>query len=203
MTMRRKSYNIPNHAHFLTFSCYRRQQLLTDDTIRLRLLQSWDEARQRLRVAIWSYVIMPEHVHLLIHPIQDDYQIADILRGLKEGFSRWVVAHWQKESPFHLNRITLQRGKRVVRRFWQEGGGYDRNVFGWDVIRRAVEYIEWNPVRRGLVNDPLDWQWSSAQSRAGRGNVPLAIDQFESSFQDREPCSGTRTNVRATPTGSE
>jgi hypothetical protein len=50
--MRRKSYNIPNHAYFLPLSIYHHQQLLTDDSLRVRLLQSWDEARRRLRFAI-------------------------------------------------------------------------------------------------------------------------------------------------------
>lgn len=97
--MRRVTYNLPNHAHYLTFSCYRRQQLLTSDDLRSQLLRVWDEARRSGNFAIWSYVIMPEHVHLLIYPRGDDYKVSDILRRLKEPFTRWVVAYWLVNDP--------------------------------------------------------------------------------------------------------
>ena len=119
---------------------------------------------------------MPEHVHLLLSPHEEEYQIAAVLRLLKESFARWVVRYWEQQAPHLLDRITAQRGTRRVRRFWQEGGGYDRNLFDWDVIRRAIDYIEWNPVRRGLVRDPLEWTWSSARSRAGMAGAPLVLD---------------------------
>lgn len=180
--MKRTSYNLPNHAHFLTFSCYRRQQLLTSDSLRLLLLTTWDDARTKEDFSIWSYVIMPEHVHLLIYPREQSYKMSDILRFLKAPFTRRVVEHWQKESPSLLRRIKVQRGKRTVHRFWQEGGGYDRNLYNWDTIHKAIEYIEWNPVRRGLVKEPLDWQWSSARARTGDSDVPFVVDEHTEMF---------------------
>ena len=176
--MKRTSYNLPNHAHFLTFSCYRRQQLLTCDDLRLQLVKAWDEARRTGNFAVWSYVIMPEHVHLLIYPKDDPYDMSHVLRVLKEGFTRRAVAYWRDQAPQSLDRISAQRGKRVVHRFWQEGGGYDRNLYDWDTIRRAIDYIEWNPVRRGLVSDPNAWVWSSARARVGENDVPWSVDEF-------------------------
>ena len=176
--MSRISYNLPNHAHYLTFSCYRRQQLLTSDDLRQLLVKTWDEARGNGSLAIWSYVIMPEHVHLLVYPNNERYQMSKMLRLLKEGFTHRVVAHWKDQAPHMLERIRIQRGGRWLHRFWQEGGGYDRNLYNWDTIRRAINYIEWNPVRRGMVSDPNDWRWSSAQARAGVGDVPLNLDRF-------------------------
>jgi putative transposase len=107
--MKRITYNLPNHSHFLTFSCYRRQQFLTSDDLRSQLVRVWNDARCTADFAIWSYVIMPEHVHLLVHPSREEYEM----------------------------------------------------TFIWDTIRKAIEYIEWNPVRRGLVSDPLEWRWFS------------------------------------------
>ena len=66
---------------------------------------------------------------------------------------------------------------------WQAGGGFDRNLTEWDRIHKGIEYIEWNPVRRGLVVDPVQWEWSSAQARAGLANVPLPIDSVDSVFR--------------------
>jgi putative transposase len=46
-------------------------------------------------------------------------------------------------------------------RFWQRGGGYDRNLRTTRDIHEKIQYIHNNPVRRGLVDRPGDWAWSS------------------------------------------
>jgi putative transposase len=97
--MRRVSFNLPYLAHYLTFSCYKRQQLLIDAVLCGRLLSCWDEARRRNNFAIWAYVVMPEHVHLLIWPRSEQYQIAAILRSLKEPFAHRVAKHWSTMAP--------------------------------------------------------------------------------------------------------
>jgi putative transposase len=61
-----------------------------------------------------------------------------------------------------LSRITVKRGKRPVRRFWQPGGGYDRNVIEPYTLAEMIEYIHANPVRRGLVKKAEDWKGSRA-----------------------------------------
>ena len=175
--MARKSYNLPNHAHYLTFSCYKRQKLLTSDVLRERLVEIWVKACTEGDFAVWAYVIMPEHAHLLIYPRKEQYEVSKILRLLKERFARWVVRKWKDHSPHLLEQIVVIRGQRTLHRCWQEGGGYDKNVHEFNAISRIIEYIEFNPVRRGLVKDPLEWKWSSARLRAGEGNVEWDNDK--------------------------
>ena len=55
------------------------------------------------------------------------------------------------------------KGGRIVRRFWQSGGGYDRNVFKDETFVHTLEYMHENPLRKGLVRKPSDWKWSSAR----------------------------------------
>ncbi len=66
------------------------------------------------------------------------------------------------------------------------GGGYDRNLFKWKHIEGAVDYIEWNPVTRGLVSDPKEWIWSSARARAGESDVPLIVDSLDVDLERSE-----------------
>jgi putative transposase len=122
---------------------------------------------------------MPEHVHLLVWPGSEDCKMAAILRLLKEPLARWVVKYWISTAPQLLDRIRVCRGARCVHRFWQEGGGYDSNLCKWESITKAIEYIEWNPVRRGFVVDPSAWQWSSARCHQGDKDVPLALDSID------------------------
>jgi putative transposase len=68
----------------------------------------------------------------------------------------------------------LAKGKKggEVFRFWQPGGGYDRNITDKDTLVRMIDYIHENPVRKGLVTDPLDWKWSSlSQIVTGRCEI--------------------------------
>jgi putative transposase len=82
-----------------------------------------------------------------------------------------------KHSPDWLARLTVTgRANRVERRFWQAGGGYDRNLMEPTTIRHVIDYIHGNPIRRGLVNQADDWPWSSAGFYSGRQPVKLDID---------------------------
>jgi len=61
-------------------------------------------------------------------------------------------------------------------RFWQRGGGYDRNLWTPRYVWETIDYIHGNPVRQGLCKRDIDWVWSSARAYAGEVDVPLAID---------------------------
>ena len=57
-------------------------------------------------------------------------------------------------------------------RFWQEGGGYDRNLRSEVAILAAIDYIHENPVRRGLCKPSADWRWSSARHYRNECGIP-------------------------------
>ena len=61
-------------------------------------------------------------------------------------------------------------------RFWQPGGGYNRNITRISTLRSMIEYLHGNPVRRGLVAKAEDWEWSSARWYAGLRQVPIEMD---------------------------
>src|SRR5262249_48785979 len=65
---------------------------------------------------------------------------------------------------------------RLRHRFWQPGGGYDRNITSAAALRAVIDYIHANPVRRGLVARAEDWEWSSARWYAGLRPVKLEMD---------------------------
>jgi putative transposase len=70
-----------------------------------------------------------------------------------------------------------QPNGEVSYRFWQRGGGYDRNLFEPATIFEEIDYFHNNPVRRGLCLKPEDWFWSSAADYAGIRVGPLRIDR--------------------------
>jgi len=132
---------------------------------------------------------MPEHVHLLLRPDRDEYSIVEIVRAIKGPFARRVLAFWRELDPHRLLGLHVISGKRELYRFWQAGGGFDRNLYKMEHIIKTIDYIEYNPVHRGLVSEPAEWIWSSAQARMGNSDTPLRIDAIESyGGRTIEPC---------------
>jgi putative transposase len=90
---------------------------------------------------------------------------------------RKALAFLRHHAPEFLTRLRDEQPNGEVHyRFWQRGGGYDRNIIEPGTLHAMIEYIHNNPVRRGLVSKPTDWPWSSARWHAGYHDVPLAMD---------------------------
>jgi putative transposase len=171
-----RHYDVPGEARCLTFCCYHRFPFLEKDRTRQWFLEALQAARAEWGFALWAYVLMPEHVHVLLLPRLEAPSLTGILRDLKEPVGRKAVAYLEKHAPAWLEKITVREGKRVRRRFWQPGSGFDRNIREMQVVLAEIDYIHANPVRRGLVARPKDWQWSSAPWYAGIGPVPIEMD---------------------------
>lgn len=128
---------------------------------------------------VWAWVFMPEHVHLMIFPVAENYSTAAILKSIKQASSRRIISVFAGSKPQILEK--LETGQQKTRyRFWQAGSGYDRNYWSTDEILKQIDYIHMNPVRRGLVENPEDWEWSSAGFwlRCKNGPVEMKTDHF-------------------------
>jgi len=170
-------FDEPGHAHFLTFSCYRRLPLLGKDRSRGWLIEAILAARRKHGFDLWAWVAMPEHVHLLVWPKQPDYRMQTILADIKRPVGQEAIAWLEANHPEFLEKLTVRNRNRTYRRFWQAGPGQDRNIFDPNAAHDIVEYIHTNPVQRGLVTLPEQWAWSSAANWAGKEDVPLKVDK--------------------------
>ncbi|MEN6450551.1 MAG: transposase [Thermoguttaceae bacterium] len=154
----RHRFDEPGNVHELTFSCYRGYQFLGRDRTRLWLLEELESARRRRLFELWAYVLMPEHVHLLIRLCDPASDVGHVFGDIKEAVARRAITYLETNSPHWLSRITVREGQRIRRRFWQPGGGYDRNVVELSTVHQMVEYLHANPVRRGLATSPNEWE---------------------------------------------
>lgn len=158
-----KHYHEPGHLHELTFSCYQRLPLFTNDSWRFQLARCIDAAGKELDIQLAAFVFMPEYVHLLVVPTSPEPAIDRYLACVKQPFSKWMRQRLTEVSSPLINRLTVQeRPAKTCFRFWQEGPGYDRNLMTPAAIEAAIDYIHMNPVRRGLRKRTVDWKWSSA-----------------------------------------
>ena len=87
-----------------------------------------------------------------------------LLKAMKAPFSTRIKRRLEAAGSPLLERLTVRERPKIHRfRFWQEGGGYDRNLRSVKSVEAAVAYIHENPVRRQLCERSADWRWSSAR----------------------------------------
>ena len=159
---KRKSFNDPGHAHELTCSCFKKQTFLKSENAKTMLASAINNARIKYQFDIWAWVFMPEHFHMMIFPRLEIYSISDILKAIKQPVAQKMVNLLKEKNPKALRY--LETGLASPRyRFWQDGGGYDRNYWKAEEIRIQVDYIHNNPVKRGLVESAIEYEWSSAR----------------------------------------
>jgi putative transposase len=175
-----KRLDVPGQARELTFSCHGRLPLLSKDRTRGWLVEAIEAARARWGFKLWAYVVMPEHVHLLVLPASDGCDVAAIVRAIKQPVAMRAMHHLRDHAPDWLRRLeVVTQAGEVKHRFWLAGGGYDRNITEPSTVHACIDYLHENPVRRGLVATGVEWSWSSARWYAGLDDGPLRIDQPE------------------------
>lgn len=140
MTTGLKRYYGLGHLHFLTFSCYQRLPLLDSIASKNLFVAILGEVRNRYRFALVGYVVMPEHVHLLISE-PNETTPSSVLQMLKK-------------------RVSYRAVNRPSPHFWQSRF-YDFNVWSSKKKTEKLLYMHLNPVKRRLVTHPADWPWSS------------------------------------------
>jgi putative transposase len=147
-----------NDLHVLTFSCYRRQALLENGARADLFLRILERVRRRYRLVVLGYVVMPEHVHLLVSEPQRN-TLSTAIQALKLGFIRSHTGAPIPASCKRGERWGTQTGSSG-QHFWQ-ARFYDFNVWTEKKRIEKLRYIHRNPVTRGLVDSPEKWRWSS------------------------------------------
>ena len=125
-----RHYHEPGDFHELTFSCYRRMPLLSNDVWRERLPRSIESSCAESSFELVAFVYMPEHLHLLVYPKTREPKIGRFLARLKQPFSKEIKRILINSRSSLLDKLTVRErpGKHCFR-FWQEGPGFDRNVY--------------------------------------------------------------------------
>ena len=99
-----KRYQQSGQSHFVTFSCYRRRPYRVPSKVSALFLACLEQMRRRYGFRVYGYVVMPEHVHLLVSE-PDVELLATAIQALKIAVSRGAwSAGWREEQPFWQKR---------------------------------------------------------------------------------------------------
>ena len=157
MAPRLHRYYGAGYSHFITTSCYRRLPLLGIARNRDLFVRVLEQVRRRYHFVLVGYVVMPEHVHLLIgEPERGDPSV--VMQAIKQGFARQLLARLCRAE--NSKQLSLWTGPSERGRIWQPRF-YDFVVFSDKKRVEKLRYMHRNPVKRGLVLEPEQWVWSS------------------------------------------
>ena len=167
-------------THFITFCCYHGRTYLATAAAKCTFETALERVRRSFGLCVYGYVIMPNHVHLLLsEPERSDLSAA--IKSLKQGIARRLIG--------------------TAEHFWQKRY-YDFNVRTYDQFLEKLRYIHRNPVKSGLCARPEDWPWSSFRHYATGFEGRVEIES-EWTARKRERAAGTLCPAVALPHSSQ
>jgi putative transposase len=155
------------YPHHITQRGNNREPVFFDDSDRFAYLEALNHYTQEYNVEIWAYCLMVNHVHLLTVPHTSD--------GLARGIGMTNLRYTR-----YVNRKYFRSGRLWQNRFYSCIVDTDRYL--WIVAR----YIESNPVKAGLAETALDYQWSSVHHHLGEKEDPLLNSSKWLNREDRD-----------------
>ncbi|MCA9249991.1 MAG: transposase [Phycisphaerae bacterium] len=172
-----------NQVHFTTFCCYRRLQFFRHAIVCDAFIETMKTVRAKLDIRWLGYVVMPEHIHLLLLPqaenTGDPVPISNVLHDLKGLSGRHCKAAlrtvWKEKNSLGTPPLDAWARGTAAKPFWKPRG-YDFNVTNEKKVIEKLEYLHNNPVRRGLVESPEQWKWSSYRFYEFDDRSLLAMD---------------------------
>jgi putative transposase len=142
-----------------------------------------DRIRIQKKFLVLGFVVMPKHIHLLVSEPEES-SLSAVLQVLKQEVARILLKKPKKRVPGQL--MLGFAGLEKERHLWQRRF-YDFNVWSESKFNEKLNYMQANPVKRGLVLHPKDWPWSSWSHYAKGKTGLLRIDRLTASGERNGP----------------
>jgi len=139
-------------------------------------LHELEAARARWALHILGYVVMPNHVHLVLFP-ENEIHLGKVLKEIKARSGFRILTKWKAGDRDFLAKLKAGRGRKALYSFWQPRG-YDHNCRTPEIVREKSRYCHANPVKAGLVSGPGDWPWSSYGWYNGKRDGIVVVSEF-------------------------
>ena len=156
----------PAHLYFVTSSAIQHAHLFRSDVMKQVIADSCNYMAIQGWLVIYAYVIMPNHLHLVVQ-CQPDHPVMDVMRDFKKFTSKQIIERYEAEGNdkvLDYLRSAVKRPGKQEHAVW-DGEYQAKDVVSPDFLWQKVEYVHNNPVqpRWHLVEVPEDYMWSSAR----------------------------------------
>jgi REP element-mobilizing transposase RayT len=176
--MSRTRYKIYDNAypHFLTCTVVEWLPIFTRPDAVQVLLDSWSFLQREGRLTLFAYVVLENHVHFIASSDDLSKEIGDF----KSYTALRLIDLLQSAgAKTILQQLAFRKARHKVDRkhqLWQEGS-HPQQISSDEMMRQKIDYIHYNPVKRGFVDEPEHWRYSSARNYAGLpGLIDVATD---------------------------
>ncbi len=172
--MHLKHYDHDCRARFITFCTHKKLQILSNNIFRNLLLDAIRNARVKHGFQLIGYVIMPEHVHLVLIP-KTTTKIGSMIGEIKRISATEILA--MIKDPALLARLTVNRNRSGNLSCWQRRC-FDHNCRTEKAMWQTIDYCHYNPIKRKLVKKAEDWIWSSDRWYKGMDRIMIDMDEY-------------------------
>lgn len=169
MSSKAERHDEPGSTHFWTIYCYRRLPFFRDHLMKRVVIDALRTLQQRFGICLIGYVVMPEHVHVLLYPQKrasdEPIPISSLLKVFRkyvdlQGKARMGEFYQRYRQLWSESLTGWARGRLGTEAIWEKRG-HDFIVGRGETLIEKLQYCHMNPVKRGLVKDPARWPWSS------------------------------------------
>lgn len=159
--------------HFMTCTVIKWIPVFRNEDIVRLVLNSLKFMIENRRLALHGWVIMEDHIHMMASALNLSKEIHDF-----KSFTARSIIDFLEEKHFRLllNQFTILKKQHKINQqyqFWEEGC-HPEMILNTGILTQKLDYIHYNPVRRGLVDDPSQWRYSShVDYHEGQGLLPI------------------------------
>jgi putative transposase len=152
--------------YFFTVVTLKRRSFLTDELARACLRAAWEETRQRSYFEVVALCLLPDHIHCIWKLPEGDRDFSLRWSRIKSGFTRRYLYSDGEECIQTFSRSIKRERGIWQRRFWEH------QIRDVEDLQRHVDYVHYNPVKHGLVEQVEDWPWSTYHKYVREGIYP-------------------------------
>ena len=166
--MGRSRYHVlGNQPHFVTCTVVNWIPLFSKVELAQIILDSLGFLQNQQRLSLHGYVIMENHLHLIASASNLPMEIGNFksftARSIIDLLIKKQVTHILEQLKFYRLKHKIDQEYQV----WQEGF-HPQAILREEIFRQKLDYIHNNPIKRGYVDDPAHWRYSSYRNYAGQ-----------------------------------
>ncbi len=143
----------------------------------IAIIDSLKYCQENKDLELYAYVILDNHYHL----IAKAPELTKVIQSIKRHSAKQIINLLKKDNKeWLLNQLAYYKKKYKIDsdfQIWQEGF-HPEQIQNEKMLKQKIEYIHYNPVKRGLVTNPEDWLYSSARNYILDEHSMIKIDRI-------------------------
>ncbi|WP_069130020.1 REP-associated tyrosine transposase [Rhodohalobacter halophilus] len=177
--MGRSRYRVydPSYPYFITSSVVNGYPIFSNPLAAQVILNALNFIQKKRDATVYAYVIMENHIHVVLQHDQLPKQVQEFKSWTARSIIDLFSENGHTFQLFKLRKAKNPRHSDSVHQIWQEGY-YPKKIFGDEMMIQKIEYIHNNPVKRGFVDRPEDWRYSSMRNYLGMESL-IPVTLFE------------------------